>query len=207
MDSAKAEILAGTLGAATFCGTLVLLNLPLLLSVASALGVYTGLNLLLGGKAKQGVQNLLGSSTSAVWDELKARIEHEEQFVQRIGKKVPQITDTAIKQSVIEICDISQKIFENFRTDPDDLKQAQRFLIHFSKLWPIIENYLHLASDPDRRSLLTDADTIKLRTTLEKFVQNLKEAYRAFHENDLQQLRLTTSVLERMIDLDTKTRI
>jgi 5-bromo-4-chloroindolyl phosphate hydrolysis protein len=205
MDSAvKAELLAGALGAAVFGGTFIGLNLPLLVAGGAAVGIYAGLNLIFGGKAKQGVIALMGES--AALTEIKARIEHEEKFVGKVRKQIPQIPDPGIQQAVLDVCKISEKIFENFREDPDDLKQAQRFLIHFSKLWPIIENYLHLATDEDRRDLLTPADTDKLRSTLSKFVVNLKDAYRAFHENDLQQLRLTTSVLERMIDLDTKTK-
>jgi hypothetical protein len=206
MDSGKAELLAGAVGAAAFGGTLLVLNLPVLVAVGTAIGLYAGLNLVLGGTAREGVRAMLGTGGGAALEALKARIETEGKFVGRIREKIPHIPDPGIRQAVTEVCDISEKIFENFRTDPDDLKQAQRFLTHFSKLWPIVENYLHLASDSDRKVLLTETDTEKVKNTLTKFVANLKDAYRAFHENDLQQLRLTTSVLEQLIDLDSKPR-
>ena len=202
MDSKRAELLAGLGGIATFFSTLFTLGWPTWLSLVLTGLAYVGLNLMLGGIFEEKVQQLVGGSQLAL-GQLREQIERDRKTVKNLRQLSRAIENRDIREKVIQVCDLSQKIFDNFRQDPDDIRRAHRFLSHFKKLLPIIENYVHLSSDPDRREVLADADERNISSTLDDFLANLKAAYKAFQENNLQQLRIATGTLKRMVDMDT----
>ncbi|MGD9139128.1 MAG: 5-bromo-4-chloroindolyl phosphate hydrolysis family protein [Desulfobacterales bacterium] len=200
MTPAKAEILSGLAGAAVFLLTFLLFSWPLGIGVVIAVLLYAGANLLLGGFIEDQVQLIFGSSK--IIAQLSAQIDLDRKAIKNLRRLAKSIADLSIQKRVEAVCDIAEKIFDNFVEDPDDLKQAQRFVVQFQKLLPIVENYVHLSSDPDRREVLTSDDEAAIRDTLDAYTGNLKEAYQAYQENNLQKLRMATGVLKRMVDMD-----
>jgi 5-bromo-4-chloroindolyl phosphate hydrolysis protein len=200
MTPAKAEILSGLAGAAVFLLTFLLFSWPLGIGVVIAVILYAGANLLLGGFIEDQVQLIFGSSK--IIAQLSAQIDLDRKAIKNLRRLAKSIADLSIQKRVEAVCDIAEKIFDNFVEDPDDLKQAQRFVVQFQKLLPIVENYVHLSSDPDRREVLTSDDEAAIRDTLDAYTVNLKEAYQAYQENNLQKLRMATGVLKRMVDMD-----
>jgi 5-bromo-4-chloroindolyl phosphate hydrolysis protein len=200
MSPAKAEILSGIAGAAVFLLTFLLFSWPLFIGVLIAIFLYVGINLMLGGLIEDRVQQIFGSSK--IIAQLAARIEEDRKAVKNLRQLAKSIADTDIRKRVHAVCDIAEKIFDNFAEDPEDLKQAQRFVVQFQKLLPIVENYVHLSSDPDRREVLNAEDEANIKDTLDAYTGNLKGAYQAYQENNLQKLRMATGVLKRMVDMD-----
>jgi 5-bromo-4-chloroindolyl phosphate hydrolysis protein len=200
MSPAKAEIISGLAGAAVFLLTFLLFSWPLGIGVLIAVMLYAGANLWLGGLVEDKVQQIFGSGQIIV--QLAARIEQDRKAVKNLRRLARSIEDPAIRERVQAVCEIAEKIFDNFAEDPEDLKQAQRFVVQFQKLLPIVENYVHLSSDPDRREVLTLEDEADIKDTLDAYTGNLKEAYQAYQENNLQKLRMATGVLKRMVDMD-----
>jgi len=201
MTAGKAELMAGAAGATVFLGTLVGLGWPWGVCLLITGTSYLGLNLLLGGVVDERMRGMMGGIGVAL-EQLKLQLEHEEKTVKDLRKLTRHIPQGSIRAQVLSVCDICEKIFQNFRDDPEDLRQAQRFLIHFRKLLPIVQDYVHLTSDDDRRQVLTAADEAGMQKMLGSLEENLRDAYQAFQENNLQQLRMTTGVLQRMIELD-----
>jgi 5-bromo-4-chloroindolyl phosphate hydrolysis protein len=200
MTPAKAEILSGLAGAGAFLLTFLLFSWPLGTGVLIALILYAGTNLLLGGFIEDRVQQIFGSSKMIA--QLAAQIDLDRKAIKNLRCLAKSINDFSIRERVESVCDIAEKIFDNFAQDPEDLKQAQRFVVQFQKLLPIVENYVHLSSDPDRREVLTPEDEAAIKDTLDAYAGNLKEAYQAYQENNLQKLRMATGVLKRMVDMD-----
>jgi hypothetical protein len=200
MTPVKAEITSGVVGAAAFLLTYLVLVWPLGIGVVLALVLYAGANLMLGGFVEDKVQQVLGGGH--LMGQLAAQIETDREAVKSLRRLTRFIDDAGIRDRVRAVCDIAEKIFDNFAQDPEDLKQAQRFIVQFQKLLPIVENYVHLSSDPDRRTVLTAEDEADIRDTLDAYTGNLKQAYQAYQENNLQKLRMATGVLKRMVDLD-----
>jgi hypothetical protein len=200
MTPAKAELIAGLTGAATFLLTYLLLAWPLGVGLLLAILLYAGFNLLLGGLVEEKVQRILGSRT--LLDQLERQIQTDRAAIDNLLRLARAIEDEGIRTRVEGVCRIAGKIFDNFAEDPEDIKQAQRFVVQFQKLLPIVENYVHLSSDADRRAVLTAQDEANIRETLDAYTNNLKEAYQAYQENNLQKLRMATGVLKRMVDMD-----
>mgnify|MGYP006295571789 CR=1 FL=1 len=201
MDPNKAELLAGCGGIAVFFLTLFTFAWPLWLSLTLTALCYVGLNLTLGGLFEDKVQQIVGGRQSAI-NQLHGQIDRDRQAVKNLRRLARSIQNEAIREKISQVCDLSEKIFHNFQEDPDDIRRAHRFLSHFNKLLPIIENYVHLSSDADRREVLTRQDEASIELTLDEFRSNLKAAYQAFQENNLQQLRVATGTLKRMIEMD-----
>jgi 5-bromo-4-chloroindolyl phosphate hydrolysis protein len=200
MTPAKAEFVAGLTGAATFLATYLLLAWPLGVGLLLAILLYAGLNLLLGGVVEEKVQQILGSRT--LLDQLERQIQADRAAIDNLLGLARAIDDEEIRSRVEAVCRIAEKIFDNFAEDPEDVKQAQRFVVQFQKLLPIVENYVHLSSDADRRAVLTAQDEANIKETLDAYTNNLKAAYQAYQENNLQKLRMATGVLKRMVDMD-----
>jgi 5-bromo-4-chloroindolyl phosphate hydrolysis protein len=200
MTSAKAEIISGFAGATTFLITFLVFSWPLGIGILIAVIMYAGSNLLMGGFIEDRVQQIFGGSK--IIAQLAAQIEQDRKAVNNLRQLAKSIDDGGIRQRVHAVCDIAEKIFDNFAEDPEDLKQAQRFVVQFQKLLPIVENYVHLSSDSDRREVLTAQDEANIKDTLDAYAGNLKEAYQAYQENNLQKLRMATGVLKRMVDMD-----
>ncbi len=201
MNPNRAEILAGLAGAGTFLGTLLVLGLPWWLCLVLTGLIYAGANLYLGGLFEDKVQEMMSGTQKAV-AQMSERITENKRTVRALRGLSTSIQDPGIREKLVAICAIAEKIFLNFEQDPEDIKRAHRFLSQFQKLLPIIEDYAHLTSDPDRRAVLTDEDEQNIRTTLDAFLSNLKQSYQAFQDNNLMKLRMSTGVLKRMIDMD-----
>jgi hypothetical protein len=200
MTPARAEIVSGLAGAGAFLLTFLAFAWPLGLGVLLAVILYAGFNLMLGGFVEDKVKRMLGGGN--ILAQLAAQIEQDHKAVKNLRRLAKSIDNLEIRGRVQAVCDIAEKIFENFTEDPEDLKLAQRFVVQFQKLLPIVENYVHLSSDADRRKVLTADDETDIKDTLDAYAGNLKEAYQAYQENNLQKLRMATGVLKRMVDMD-----
>ncbi|WP_319523322.1 5-bromo-4-chloroindolyl phosphate hydrolysis family protein [uncultured Desulfosarcina sp.] len=201
MDSGKAELLAGIAGAGAFLTTLVVLGWPLWLCLTLTALIYLGLNMLLGGVVQNKVQQIMGVG-AATLDQLSRQIDLHRQELKELRRWASSVPTPGIRLRVTNVCDLSEKIFRNFEEDPEDIRRAHRFLSQFKKVLPIVRDYVHLASDKDRRKVLTDEDEQNVAQTLEIFETNLQEAYRGFQENNVQKLRLATGTLKRMLEMD-----
>lgn len=201
MYSGKTELLAGIAGAGAFLATLVVLGWPLWLCLTLTALIYLGLNMLLGGVVQNKVQQIM-SSGAATLDQLAQQIDLHRQELEELRRWASSVPTPGIRLRVTSVCDLSEKIFRNFEEDPEDIRRAHRFLSQFKKVLPIVRDYVHLASDKDRRRVLTDEDEQNIAQTLEIFETNLQEAYRGFQENNVQKLRLATGTLKRMLEMD-----
>ena len=201
MDANRAEILAGAAGAGAFIIGLLVLHLPIWLCLTTTALIYAGLNLLMGGIFQAKVQQIVGSSATAI-AQLTDQILKNRQQLDHLRRRSASLPHKGIRERVLRVCDLSEKIFNNFEEDPDDIRRAHRFLSQFNRVLPIIEDYLHLASDTDRRKVLTVEDEQNIDLTLKAFEENLQLIYQGFQENNLHKLRMATGTLKRMLEME-----
>ncbi len=201
MTPATAELLAGLAGATVFLGALIFAALPVWLCLALTVLIYLGLNLILGGMFQNKVQEIMGG-TAASLAHLSAQIDAHRRELVALKKWIPSVPDATIRNRVSAVCTLAEKIFDNFEKDPDDIRRAHRFLSQFDKVLPIVQDYVHLASDRDRSKVLTQEDEQNIAQTLEALENNLRNAYQGFQENNLRKLRMATGTLKRMLEMD-----
>lgn len=197
----QTTILAGAIGAAAFAGTLFLLRMPWFVCVIVSLGAYWLAKRLLGG-SPVGKTAGTGSESRRAMMEMARQIRTEQRQLRRLARLSRSIDNPVIRGKVDAVCGLCEKIFQNFKEDPDDMRQAHRFLSQFRKILPIVENYVHLSTDPDRKGVLSEEDEADIAAALGEFEENLRDIYQAYQENNLQRLRFTTGTLRRMIDME-----
>ncbi|MCP4748565.1 MAG: hypothetical protein GY874_20885 [Desulfobacteraceae bacterium] len=201
MNSNKAELIAGIAGAGSFLGTLILIGWPIWLCLVNTLVIYLGVKFVLRRAYRTRVRKIT-SGTAAGLAQLTEQIRLQRRQLNKLRRLAPSVPNTPIRQLVLNICSLSDKIFRNFKEDPDDIRRAHRFLSQFQKVMPIIQDYTHLASDKDRCGVLTTEDEGSIEMTLKSFESNLKDVYQGFQQNNLQKLRMDTGTLKRMLHMD-----
>ena len=197
----NAELLSGIASAGAFLATLIAAAWPLWLCLVITVLVYLGLNLMLGGLFQTKVQQIMGGTAGSL-AQLSAQIDEHRRQLAALQHYIPAVPHPTIRNRVSAVCTLAEKIFDNFAEDPEDIRRAHRFLSQFQKVLPIVQDYVHLASDKDRRQVLTEADEQNIELTLEAFEDNLRDAYQGFQENNLHKLRMATGTLKRMLEMD-----
>jgi len=194
-------MIAGLAGAATFLTTFAYGGWLWWVSLLLTAMIYLGANLVLGGMLDDRVRTLLASSARAL-----ARLEQQalqtRAEVVRLRQLAGGIDNPELRTRLDSVCALADKILDNFEQDPDDLQRAHHFLSHFQKVLPMVGHYAHLSRDPDRRQVIGDEDEALVIETVATLENSLREAYRAFQDNNLQEMRVATGTLKRMMALD-----
>jgi len=195
------SMVAVMIGAATFAGALFFFRMPWFVSLVAGLGGYWVAKRLFGGSSDKPTAASGGGSRRAMV-QMSREIRAEQRQLRQLARLSQSIGHPGIRERLDAICGLAEKIFQNFKEDPEDMRQAHRFLSQFRKILPIVENYVHLSTDPDRKGVLSDDDEAEIEAALEGFKDNLREVYQAYQENNLQRLRFTTGTLRRMMDME-----
>jgi len=195
------SIIAGFVGAAVFAGTLFFLRMPWFVCLVAGLGSYwLGKRWL--GQSSEGSPAGSGTGARRAMVQMARQIRIEQRQLRQLARLSRSIEHPDIREKVDAICGLAEKIFQNFKENPEDMRQAHRFLSQFRKILPIVENYVHLSTDLDRKGVLSEEDEAEIVATLEGFEDNLRDVYQAYQENNLQRLRFTTGTLRRMMDME-----
>ncbi|CAB5079426.1 hypothetical protein D3OALGA1CA_1609 [Olavius algarvensis associated proteobacterium Delta 3] len=197
----QAKMLAGAIGAAAFVLTLFVWRLSWFVCLIVGLGAYWLAKRLLGGSPVKKTGGSGGESRRAMM-QMARQVRAEQRQLRQLARLSRSIDNPVIREKVDAVCGLCEKIFQNFKEDPDDMRQAHRFLSQFRKILPIVENYVHLTTDPDRKGVLSEEDEADIAAALGEFEENLRDVYQAYQENNLQRLRFTTGTLKRMMDME-----
>lgn len=119
--------------------------------------------------------------------------------VQHLGS---QIANTNIKTKVAAVCSNSEKIFEDMRRDPRDIRPAKRFLDYYLDASAnILQKYL----DITRMGLNTSESNNKIEmieVTLDTTVKAFEQQLVRLMENDFIDLDAEISVLESTLKMN-----
>jgi 5-bromo-4-chloroindolyl phosphate hydrolysis protein len=117
------------------------------------------------------------------------------------GKKINEmrsygmrIKDAEVKRKVYAISEVVQKIYENFKKDPKDIKAAKQFLsYYFDAVIKILKGYVEMSE----QSSLSDDARAALKKT-ESMLDSIKSAF----ETQLEKL-----LRDDVLDLDTEIKV
>jgi hypothetical protein len=201
MKSITTRLLPGAAGASALAGMLVFLNWPAWLSVLVAGSLYLVARLAVAVSRAPDPSRVKARSGGQL-AEMARQVRRDQKRIAELKRLSGYVDNPRIRTQVADICDLAAKIFHNFRQDPNDLRRAHRFLSQFGKVLPIVDGYVHLSTDPDRRGALSDKDERLIEETLADVSENLRSAYREFQENNIRDLRMAAGTLKRMIEMD-----
>lgn len=124
------------------------------------------------------------------------------QKVSTIRGLANSIADSQVKNKILGIAELSDRMLRNFAQNPGDLGQAGRFLLYLDKFLPLIERYARLSGTPEGRELLLktsdDAEFWELLHTAE---ESFTENFQSYLQNDAVELRTLGRTLKKMMNV------
>lgn len=179
------DALAGLLGAVAFAVFFLFLDAGLLVSALCGIGgLIAGLLLFPAAKTID-----LGSGVGT--DELRDALAGGERSLAALRKAAKVISDPKAAAKVAEIAKLVERILDDIRKDPKDLKNARQFLSYYlDATIKIVDRYVEISAQG-----LSDAS---VQTSLRK-VEGMLETIRAAFEKQLARL-----LSDDVLDLDTE---
>ena len=118
-------------------------------------------------------------------------------------RKFKEIIEKADVQSTIEeICVTTEKIFDDFKHDPKDVKAARQFLNYYlDATLKVIEQYYVLSKQPSHTD--KEEETLKkVERTLGSIAIAFEQQLKKLYEDDFLDLDSEIDLLEKTIKLD-----
>jgi len=171
--------------------------------LASALGLAAALGgfLLLNPKKWDAELERLAQIYGITPDVIEKTIKKGVKKIRAMRKHAETIDKEPVKQSIDRICGTAEKIFQNFKQDPKDIKAARQFLNYYlDSTIKIIRQYAELSQKGGGSA---NAETLKkaedVLGTIEKaFEKQLSTLY----DDDFLDLDAEISVLNKSMKMD-----
>ena len=193
------EFLAGGFSAAALLIGALIINAPIWLSFIVAICLFAGFNLL--ASYWTDIQIKYEAVLMTV-ESVQVKIRKGLKKVDHIKEQAKTVNEVKIKEQLIRICEVAQRIFKNFEADTSDVSKASRFLLYLDRFLPLIERYTRLSSTPEGRQLLKkssdDKEFIELLNVVE---QGFKNGFQNYLEHDVVELRTLSRVLRKMMNV------
>lgn len=193
-------ILAGIAGGAVFLVFLFVLKLNLLLSAAVAVGGYVAFILITRPQPKPN-DLIVGVSgiTREMFDET---IKQGEAGYKELRWYTEQIKERAIKDKGLKLCDLVQRIIQDVKEDPKDVKAAQKFFSYYlGTALKIIKEYVDLSA---KNITNLEIERIKLNVgkTLDMLIGAFEKQLAKLLEDNLLDLDTEIQVLQRSLKME-----
>lgn len=191
---------AGLGGGLIFLLFFVVLSINLVVSLLAAFGVIVATILLVrpNGDGMDIDFTAYGVTSEELKEVLRTGLE-KQQRLKELQKRVPK---REIRESVEKIIDVVDRIYEDFKKDPKDIRTGRMFLNNYlDSTLTIIEKYVDLVSHKVRGG--------ELEKTLQKTEELLDKIHRAFElqlskllEDDALDLSTEIEVLEKTLKME-----
>jgi len=181
------DALAGIIGAAVFAVFFLVVDAGLLVSALCGIGGFiAGLVLVPAGKTKS---LELGAGVDP--EEFREALAGGEKALLALRKSAKAVADKAVAVKVGAIADLVERILDDIRKDPKDLRNARQFLSYYLDATnKIMDRYVGLSA----QGLGDEAVKASLRK-----VEGMLETIRAAFEKQLTRL-----LSDEVLDLDTE---
>lgn len=193
-------VVPGVGSGATFLGALFLLNMPFALAVGVGAAAYVGLTLAVGEK-KPALPALPGLD-GMTQEDINRIVRDGHVKVASLRSLAREARDKNVGTKILAICALADRIFDNLRDDPRDIRVAKRFLDYYLDATVfIVERYLDLS--------LRDSNSPELRALMPKFTDLLNTIHTTFEKqyknllrNDVLALDTEMTVLKQMMETE-----
>lgn len=133
---------------------------------------------------------------------MSGRIERGRDTADSIREHVPLVDDALARIRLLRICDLAERILDNFEADPADKTKAGRFLMYLDRFLPLVERYARLSSTIEGRELLAhEYGDQEFHQLLETAEQSFTQGFKNYLSNDVVEMKAFGRVLKRMMDV------
>ncbi|HBD93794.1 MAG: hypothetical protein A2015_00815 [Spirochaetes bacterium GWF1_31_7] len=184
------NISAGIIGGGLFLFFLLFLDLSIVPSIIAGAAGYAGGALAFGGKKKE-LEFIAEGVTQEKLDEILKQGNLKVKVLKDLEAK---ITNKVVTQKIEGIIEVVEKIFDDLKKDPKDVKTARQFLIYYlDATINILERYHSICS--------TNISSIEIKKSLDN-VESLLDTIKDGFEKQLIKL-----LNDDILDLDTEIKL
>ena len=116
-----------------------------------------------------------------------------------IRKISETIHQPAIRQQIVRICDLGNRIFKGFDEEPHAVSGATRFLLYIDRILPYIEKYAKVSSTRTGTEMIgKDGEILEVLNSLE---QGFEQGFKNYLEKDVVELKTVGRVLKKMMSV------
>ncbi|MBF0379055.1 MAG: 5-bromo-4-chloroindolyl phosphate hydrolysis family protein [Desulfamplus sp.] len=190
------EIWSGLIAASILLFGVFVLQTPLWLNFVVAISLFAGLfmigsfwiELQIGQEAKKMTQESMSDKI------LKGKKKLNE--IRAISKTIHQPT---IRQQIVRICDLGDRIFKGFDEEPHAVSGASRFLLYIDRILPYVEKYAKVSSTRTGTEMIKkDGEILEVLNSLE---QGFEQGFKNYLEKDVVELKTVGRVLKKMMSV------
>jgi len=195
MNNNKSGILAGIFGAVFLLGSFLFFHLQLLVSLILGAAGYIGSALILSSFKQEKQLEIKFSDVTPQM--LESTLKDGRDKIKILEGYASKISEPGVVKKVEHIIDIINRIFENFKKDPKDIKIAKQFLsYYFDSTLKIVNMYVDLSNQkvhtPEIEVTLSKAENMlnSIAMAYEKLLSKLLE-------DDIMNLDVEIETLEK----------
>ena len=195
MNSTKSGIIAGIVGAVFLLLSFLFFHFQILISIILGVSGYVGSILILSSlKSDAQLEIIFGDVTPEL---LESTLKDGREKIKLLQSYVAKIKEPTVVKQVDHIIDVINRIFENFKKDPKDIKAAKQFLsYYFDSTLKIVNMYVDLS--------MQKVHTKEIEVTLSKAENMLNSIAQAYEklltkllEDDIMNLDVEIETLEK----------
>lgn len=195
------QAIAVAIAAGAFASLHLLLGVGTFLSILAALAAYIAGLIIFRRRKKNtdAVQIVSGGVTQA---DLRKTLEEGSRKLNEMRSYGMRIRNPEVKRKVYDICGVVERIYENFKKDPKDIKAAKQFLsYYFDAVINILRRYTELSDQPNQ------SDEVKASLAkAEGILDSIKAAFETqlgkLLSDDVLDLETEIKVLKNMITME-----
>ena len=190
-----AGIVAGVVGGFMLLVSFLLLHFILFLSVLLGVAGYIGTFLILSAlKPKVEMELKFNEVTPEI---LEATLKDGREKIKSLESYATMIKDQSVIKKVNHIIEVINRIFENFKKDPKDIKVARQFLsYYFDATLRIVNMYVDLSSQKIRTPEIA-ATLLKAENMLNSIALAYEKLLTKLLEDDIMNLDVEIETLEK----------
>ena len=202
-------------GALAAIGTMVALPLPFIIEGVAALvaagAVGSGLALVQSGNSVDNSAKAMldrADAAKALLDPNASKLTREQQEaiskgvakLKSIRDATDQIRSPNTSRQIRKICDIGDKIIQDFRDDPQDINHARTWLdVYLDQTLTLVQKYAHL-SRTGARNLEAQRVLVEVERTLQVIENQSAELLQKLLHNDILGLDVSQQVIRDLVE-------
>lgn len=191
-----AGVLAGLAGGGLLLFLYFSLQMSLLISGILGMAGFAGIYILLNSVKQRNEIEVEGGS-EVTREMLEETLAEGYKKIKILSNYAEQIKNEAVKNKIFQIIEIVKKIFENFKKDPKDLRNAKQFLAYyFDTSIQIVKKYSDLTSQ-NVRSPEIEKTLLKAENMLDSIEKAFEKQQAKLLRNDVMDLDVEIQTLER----------
>lgn len=190
------EIWSGFIAASVLLIGVFVLQTPLWLNFVIAISLFSGLFMV----GSFWIEFQIGREANRMTEEgmvdkiLKGKKKLHE--IREISKVIHQI---AIRQQIVRICDLGERIFKSFDEEPHAVSGVSRFLLYIDRILPYIEKYAKVSSTRTGTEMIgKDGEILDVLNSLE---QGFEQGFKNYLEKDVVELKTVGRILKKMMNV------